>query len=55
MLGPGGELREYLDGLVEAADVPSYVKKHPFGLPPMTPMHPDWDHYSKILTYNKKK
>ncbi|XP_044506889.1 uncharacterized protein LOC123226433 [Mangifera indica] len=49
-LGPGGELREYLDGVVDAADVPSYVKEHPFGQPAMTPMHPDWDHYSKILT-----
>ncbi|XVF55634.1 hypothetical protein PTKIN_Ptkin06aG0052200 [Pterospermum kingtungense] len=48
-LGPNGELRLYLDGLAAADDVPSYVKAHPFGQPPITPMHSDWDYYSKII------
>ncbi|OMO68224.1 NLI interacting factor [Corchorus olitorius] len=48
-LGPNGELRLYLEGLAAADDVPSYVKAHPFGKPAITPMHPDWDYYSKIV------
>ncbi|KAM3341305.1 hypothetical protein P3S68_028940 [Capsicum galapagoense] len=32
-LGPKGEMQEFLEGLVDAIDVPSYVKGHPFGQP----------------------
>lgn len=48
-LGPNGELRLYLVGLAAADDVPSYVKAHPFGQPTITPLHSDWDYYSKII------
>ncbi|KAK4837740.1 hypothetical protein QYF36_008046 [Acer negundo] len=48
-LGPKGELRLYLEGLVDADDVPSYVKNHTFGQPAITSMHPDWDFYSNII------
>ncbi|KAK6290150.1 hypothetical protein POUND7_001691 [Theobroma cacao] len=48
-LGPDGELWRYLEGLAAADDVPSYVKAHPFGQPAITPMHSDWDYYSKIM------
>ncbi|GFP92624.1 hypothetical protein PHJA_001406600 [Phtheirospermum japonicum] len=37
LLGPNGELRKYLDGLVDAKDVLTYVKDHPFGQTPITP------------------
>ncbi|KAJ0027187.1 hypothetical protein Pint_35856 [Pistacia integerrima] len=54
-LGPKGELRLYLDGLVDADDVPSYIKEHPFGQQPaITALHPDWDYYSKFVTHIKK-
>lgn len=48
-LGPNGELRLYLDGLARAADVPAYVKEHPFGQSAITAIHPDWDFYSNII------
>ncbi|XP_060968347.1 uncharacterized protein LOC133035921 [Cannabis sativa] len=49
-LGPNSELRVYLDELAKAEDdIPGYVEKHPFGQPAITPNHPDWDFYSKVL------
>ncbi|KAF4388045.1 hypothetical protein F8388_014728 [Cannabis sativa] len=49
-LGPNSELRVYLDELSKAEDdIPGYVEKHPFGQPAITPNHPDWDFYSKVL------
>ncbi|KAL5809700.1 hypothetical protein ACOSQ3_030391 [Xanthoceras sorbifolium] len=53
-LGPKGELRLYLTGLVDSDDVPSYVKHHPFGQPAITPTHPDWGYYSKVIRHNRK-
>jgi len=38
-----------LDGLARAADVPGYVKEHPFGQSAITAIHPDWDFYSNII------
>ncbi|KAG6758659.1 hypothetical protein POTOM_039018 [Populus tomentosa] len=52
-LGPNGELRRYLDGLARAADVPAYVKEHPFGQSAITSTHPDWDFYSNIIDNSK--
>ena len=40
-LGPDGELQIYLDGLEKAADVPAYVKEHPFEHSAITTIHPD--------------
>ena len=48
-LGPKGELQLFLDGLVEAANVPSYVKDNPFGQSAITSSHSDWAYYSKII------
>ncbi|XP_062118155.1 uncharacterized protein LOC133831764 isoform X1 [Humulus lupulus] len=49
-LGPNSELRLYLDELAKAADdIPCYVEKHPFGQPDITPRHPDWNFYSKVV------
>ncbi|XP_058208097.1 uncharacterized protein LOC131321101 [Rhododendron vialii] len=49
VLGSNGELRLFLDGLAEAADVPSYVKEHPIGQATITESDPNWDYYSKIV------
>lgn len=49
MVGPKGEMQEFLDGLVDANDVPTYVKGHPFGQPAITDSHSDWDYYVKII------
>lgn len=48
-LGPKGELRLYLDGLVDAEDLASYVENNPFGQPQISSKHPDWDFYYKII------
>ena len=47
--GPDGELRVFLNGLAEATDVPTYVKDHRIGEPPITNSHPDWAYYSKVI------
>ncbi|KAF7148601.1 hypothetical protein RHSIM_Rhsim03G0082500 [Rhododendron simsii] len=49
VLGSNGELRLFLDGLAEAADVPSYVKEHRIGQATITESDPNWDYYSKIV------
>ncbi|KAI3447508.1 hypothetical protein Pfo_004173 [Paulownia fortunei] len=55
-LGPDGELRKYLNGLADAdQDVPSYVKDNPFGQPAISPSHPDWNYYAKIVRHFGKK
>ncbi|KAL2487250.1 Haloacid dehalogenase-like hydrolase (HAD) superfamily protein [Abeliophyllum distichum] len=48
-LGPNGELRGFLEGLADADDVPTYVKEHRIGQPAITPSHPDWNKYVKIV------
>nr|GEX70820.1 uncharacterized FCP1 homology domain-containing protein C1271.03c-like [Tanacetum cinerariifolium] len=48
-MGPDGELRVFLNGLAEATDVPTYVKDHRIGDPPITNSHPDWAYYSKVI------
>ena len=40
---------KFLDGLVDAADVPSYVKEQPFRQPAISPTHSQWKFYSKII------
>ncbi|KVH99917.1 HAD-like domain-containing protein [Cynara cardunculus var. scolymus] len=54
-LGPDGALRAFLDGLVEAEDVPTYVRNHPFGEPAITPSHSDWDYYNTVIRSMGKK
>ncbi|XP_015087457.1 uncharacterized protein LOC107030704 isoform X1 [Solanum pennellii] len=44
-----GEMHEFLEGLVDADDVPTHVKRHLFGQPAITNTHKDWDYYSKII------
>ncbi|PWZ39817.1 hypothetical protein Zm00014a_022679 [Zea mays] len=49
-LGPGGDLRLYLESLATTADdVQRYVRDHPFGQPPITEAHKHWQFYRRIL------
>ncbi|CAA6662918.1 unnamed protein product [Spirodela intermedia] len=48
-LGPGGDLRDYLEGLAAAEDVQSYVAWRPFGQPPILPGCPSWSFYLRII------
>lgn len=47
-LGPGGDLRVYLEHLVFADDVECFVRNHPFGQPFITPSDPHWNFYAEI-------
>ncbi|VAH82089.1 unnamed protein product [Triticum turgidum subsp. durum] len=47
-LGPGGDLRMYLEKLVFADDVECYVRNNPFGQPFLTHSDPHWDFYAEI-------
>lgn len=53
--GPNGVLREFLKGLAEANDVPTYVKDNPIEEPAITSSHSDWDYYSKVIRSLGKK
>ncbi|WOL07642.1 hypothetical protein Cni_G16387 [Canna indica] len=48
-LGPGGDLRVYLEGLAMADDVQLYVKAHPFGQKAINNSDPSWDFYHQII------
>ncbi|CAK9320138.1 unnamed protein product [Citrullus colocynthis] len=48
-LGVGSELRLYLEKVAEAEEVPGFIRSHPFGKPPISPQHPNWDFYSRII------
>jgi len=48
-LGPGGDLRLYLENLATADDVQRYVEEHPFGQLGITERSPNWKLYAKIL------
>jgi len=47
-LGPGGDLRVYLENIAAADDVQHYVQEHPFGQPSITESDPNWNFYAKI-------
>ncbi|XP_065879195.1 uncharacterized protein [Euphorbia lathyris] len=48
-LGPGGDLRVYLEKLAEAQNVQEFVAHNPFGQPAITESNPSWGFYQKIL------
>ncbi|KAK2663393.1 hypothetical protein Ddye_001967 [Dipteronia dyeriana] len=48
-LGPGGDLRVYLEGLAAAENVQEYVQQNPFGQRAITKSNPSWGFYSKII------
>ncbi|XP_041992882.1 uncharacterized protein LOC121743617 [Salvia splendens] len=45
-LGPGGDLRVYLEGL---ANVQNYVEQHPFGQSPIGEQDLSWEFYCRVL------
>ncbi|KAL6894111.1 hypothetical protein ACP4OV_008209 [Aristida adscensionis] len=47
-LGPGGDLRVYLQNLASADDVQCYVRNNPFGQPFITESDPHWNFYAPI-------
>jgi len=47
-LGPGGDLRVYLQNLAAADDVERFVRNNPFGQPFITKSDPHWNFYAQI-------
>ncbi|KDP31363.1 hypothetical protein JCGZ_11739 [Jatropha curcas] len=54
-LGPGGNLRLYLEKLAEAQNVQEFVAQNPFGQPAITEANPFWGFYQKILSGTSSK
>lgn len=48
-LGPGGDLRTYLEELLKAEHVQKYVEQHPFGQRAIDQTNSDWSFYSDVL------
>ncbi|KAL3838212.1 hypothetical protein ACJIZ3_022803 [Penstemon smallii] len=48
-LGPGGDLRVYLEGLLTSENVQKYVEQHPFGQSAIGQTHSSWGFYSNVL------
>ncbi|KAM3342667.1 putative C-terminal domain small phosphatase isoform X1 [Capsicum galapagoense] len=49
-LGPGGDLRIYLEELLKAEHVQKYVEQHPFGQRAIDQTSSDWNFYSDVLS-----
>ncbi|KAK4426253.1 hypothetical protein Salat_1393800 [Sesamum alatum] len=49
-LGPGGDLRVYLEGLVKSESVQKYVEQHPFGQRPINEDNLSWKFYAGVLS-----
>ncbi|XP_022921951.1 uncharacterized protein LOC111430057 isoform X1 [Cucurbita moschata] len=52
-LGPGGDLRTYLEGLSTAENVKKYVEQNPFGQKPISESSPCWKFYRRIINNEK--
>ncbi|KAL6639741.1 hypothetical protein ACP70R_022563 [Stipagrostis hirtigluma subsp. patula] len=48
-LGPGGDLRVYLEKLAQADDVQVFVQDNPFGQPAIAESDPHWNFYMQIV------
>ncbi|KAJ0049266.1 hypothetical protein Pint_16272 [Pistacia integerrima] len=48
-LGPGGDIREYLERLSHAENVQEFVRQNPFGQPPINESNPHWSYYSQVF------
>ncbi|KAI3462874.1 hypothetical protein Pfo_019537 [Paulownia fortunei] len=48
-LGPEGDLRVYLDGLVTSENVQKYVEQHPFGQRAINKQNLSWGFYAGVL------
>ncbi|KAH6829700.1 Haloacid dehalogenase-like hydrolase superfamily protein [Perilla frutescens var. hirtella] len=49
LLGPGGDLRVYLEGLVTSENVQKYVERHPFGQRPISEQNLSWEFYNQVI------
>ncbi|XP_060191801.1 uncharacterized protein LOC132621520 [Lycium barbarum] len=49
-LGPGGDLRIYLEELLKAEHVQKYVEQHPFGQRAIDQTSSDWNFYFDVLS-----
>lgn len=54
-LGPGGDLRTYLEGVYTAENVQKYVEQNPFGQKPISESSPSWKFYRKIIDGEKER
>ncbi|KAF9610131.1 hypothetical protein IFM89_019996 [Coptis chinensis] len=48
-LGPGVDIRMYLEGLTTSKNVQKYIKQHPFGQQALTESDPSWPHYLQLI------
>ncbi|KAK9926138.1 hypothetical protein M0R45_023383 [Rubus argutus] len=48
-LGPGGDIRSYLEGLAMVENVQKYVEHNPFGQRPITKSNPSWNFYRRVI------
>ncbi|KAG6396125.1 hypothetical protein SASPL_142266 [Salvia splendens] len=48
-LGPGGDLRVYLEGLLQSENVQKYVEQHPIGQSSINESNLSWTFYSGVL------
>uniref|UniRef100_A0A5B7BKL6 Mitochondrial import inner membrane translocase subunit TIM50 n=1 Tax=Davidia involucrata TaxID=16924 RepID=A0A5B7BKL6_DAVIN len=49
-LGPGGDLRVYLEGLAAAENVQKHVEHHPFGQSAINQTSPSWGFYLRVIS-----
>ncbi|CAL0305029.1 unnamed protein product [Lupinus luteus] len=54
-LGPGGDLRVYLEGLAMAGNVQEYISSNPFGQRPIREANPSWRYYQKVIEAVKRR
>ncbi|KAF5182515.1 Haloacid dehalogenase-like hydrolase (HAD) superfamily protein, partial [Thalictrum thalictroides] len=52
-LGPGGDLRMYLERLATAENIQNYIQQNPFGQRAVTSKNPSWVYYLKVISANK--
>ncbi|KAK4799653.1 hypothetical protein SAY86_025018 [Trapa natans] len=54
-LGPGGDIRVYLEGLSLAENIPEYVRQKPFGQRAITRSDPSWRFYGKVFNQVQRR
>ncbi|KAE8652437.1 uncharacterized protein LOC101219396 [Cucumis sativus] len=54
-LGPGGDLRTYLEGVYAAENVKKYVEQNPFGQKAISESSPSWKFYRKIIESERER
>ncbi|KAJ0247835.1 FCP1 homology domain-containing protein [Hirschfeldia incana] len=52
-LGPDGELRKYMERLVDAENVQKFVEENPIGQSAITETHESWTFYSRVIKAHK--